>query len=114
MRIYDGFSGSKRCLKSLYAREDRVAGEKDSISPFWGARESDSRCQACREGCILDGERRRRGAAGTSRMQYARLRMPISMLRIRVSGGSLGMDERAWPMRWARMGFVPEVWRPHF
>ena len=38
----------------------------------------------------------------------------MSMLRIRVLGRSLGREVRASWMRCVRIGFVPEVWRPHF
>lgn len=54
------------------------------------------------------------GFGDKSRMQYARLRIPISMLRIRVS------LEAFWMLlvisscrRWERMDFVPELAMPH-
>lgn len=114
MSIYDGFSCNRRCRRRAYAREESVSGEKDSVSPGCGADERHSLSHACNEGWILDGVRKGRdGAAGTSSMQYARLRMPMSMLRILELGASFGTESKAFSMRCVRMGFVPEVWRPH-
>lgn len=52
--------------------------------------------------------------AGMSNTQYARFRMPISILRMRVdfleAAGVLTISSRSL---WMRMGFVPLVCRPH-
>jgi hypothetical protein len=95
---------------------ERVAGSKASFTTgasssmvFRGAVETARRCHDCSTGnCDFSL------LGGISRIQYARFRIPMSILRIRVGcmeGG--GTEVIPWWRRERRVGLVPVVWRPH-
>lgn len=83
-----GFSGRRVCFRSVYASSERVGGEKSSGSGVTGSSisflseddiERDVRCHASTCGIAVFSVLGK--FAGRDSRQYAKLRIPMSMLR---------------------------------